>query len=247
MPFSRAVVQHIKMRPFPFILIAITLLSQIALSQETIKRKTRFPIWTFHESNVTINGISVGAFSWLGNDRNTVTNGIRLEVPGIGIMALAGNGSPISDIDTIPEGIKREDFEFSEIVNGINLSTGSWGEMNYNGVTLALVAQNGYLANGMAAAFVWNSINKVNGVSVGGFLANECLHHNGFQIGGFGNLSIIMYGMQLAVRNEAKTMRGVQIGLYNKTYNSKGVQFGLWNINEHRKLPIINWSFGKKK
>ena len=228
-------------------LITLFLISQIALVQASEKRESRLPLWTFHEKNVSIYGLSIGGFSGYGFNRNTVTNGVRLEIPGIGFLAPLGNGSPVSDIDTIGHGIKRQDFVFSEIVNGINISTGSWGELNYNGLTIGLFAQNGYLANGLAVSGLWNSVNKVNGISFGGLLLNEALQHNGIQVGGLASSSIIMSGVQIGVLNEAKTMSGVQIGLINKTNKSRGFQFGLWNINERRRLPLINWNFRNKE
>jgi hypothetical protein len=231
---------------FLLILILFCLNTQIALSQDTNKRKFRAPIWTFHEKNTSIYGISVGAYSGFGAARNTVTNGIRLEVPGVGLLLLIANGSPIDKVDTLTEGVKREDFNFSEIVNGINISTGSAGEINYNGISIAIISQNGYLTNGIAIASLTNSMNKVNGISIGGLLVNEALQHNGIQIGG-ANSAIIMSGIQISVVNEAKSMRGLQIGLINTTNDSRGFQFGLWNINEHRRLPLINWNFKKKK
>lgn len=231
------------MRKLLLILISVLFIGKIGYSQDINKRKLRLPIWTFHEKNVSIYGVSLGAFSWCDNNRNTVTNGIRIEAPGIGFLTLLGNGSPMSDIDTITESIKRQDFKFSEVVNGLNVSSGSWGELNYNGITIALAGQNGFLTNGIAIAGLWNSINKVNGISIGGLLLNESLQLNGIQIAGMANGAIILTGLQIGVLNEAKTMKGVQIGLFNKTYKSKGLQIGIWNINEHRKFPIINWSF----
>jgi hypothetical protein len=237
------------MRTMRFILLIILYLLniQIVFSQDTNKRKFRAPIWTFHEKNASIYGISVGAYpAGLGYERNTATNGIRLEVPGIGLLLLLVNGSPIDKVDTLKEGVKREDFDFSEIVNGINISTGSAGAMNYNGISIAIVSQNGYLTNGIAIAGLTNSMNKVNGVSIGGILVNEALQHNGIQIGG-GNSAIIMSGLQIGVVNVAKSMRGLQIGMINETKDSFGFQLGLWNKNEHRRLPVINWNFKKKK
>jgi hypothetical protein len=231
---------------FLLILILYCLNTQIAQSQDTNKRKFRAPIWTFHEKNTSIYGISVGAYPAFVGSRNTVTNGIRLEVPGVGFLLLILNGSPINTVDTLTKNIKREDFNFSEIVNGINISTGSGGEINYNGISIALISQNGYLTNGIAIAGITNSMNKVNGISIGGLLVNEALQHNGIQIGGT-NSAIIMSGIQISVVNSAKSMRGLQIGLINKANDSCGLQIGLWNINEHRRLPLINWSFKKKK
>lgn len=241
----QSVVQH-KMKYRIILTLIILLFKLSAVCQDSEHRSLRLPIWTFHEKNVNIYGVSLGAFSWYGNDRNTVANGLRIEVPGVGFLTLLGNGSPVSHVDTITEGIRRQDFDFSEIINGVNISTGSWGELNYNGLTIGIAAQNGYVSHGIAIAGLWNSINKVNGISIGGLLLNESLQHNGIQIGGLGSSAILMNGIQIAVVNKAKTMKGLQIGVVNRTFKSTGIQIGLWNVNEHRKFPIINWSYGKK-
>lgn len=235
-----------KMRRFLLLIIAIGLFHQFAAAQATLKRTPKFPIWSFQDTNVTIHGISYGNFSgsnlYLGDYRNTVTNGLRLELYGLGVWFPIGNGSPITGIDTITNGISRSDYIFNEIINGINLSTGSVGGLNYNGITISLTGQYGFLANGLAISGVMNAMDKVNGISIGG-LANEALQHQGIQIGGGVSSAIIMYGIQVAANNQAKTMYGIQIGLFNKTDKSKGLQIGLWNKNEHRSLPFINWSF----
>ena len=71
----------------------------------------RFPIWTFHEKNVNIHGISVGLVSDIQNERNTNTNGIRLELIGLGILV-----PMIPDFPTFEE-------QCSERINGLNLFT----------------------------------------------------------------------------------------------------------------------------
>jgi len=232
------------MKKLLLIIISLLLIGKIGFSQESEKRKLRLPIWTFHDKNVSIFGISIGAYSTAIDYRNTVTNGLRIETPGLGFLVLLGNGSPISHIDTITKGINRQDFNFSEIINGINISTGSLGSINYNGISLAFGGQTGELLNGLSISGLTSSINKVNGVSIGGLLVNETLQLNGIQISG-ANTCIIMSGIQIGIMNEAKNMKGVQVGLINKTFKSKGIQLGLWNVNEHRQFPIINWSFKK--
>jgi hypothetical protein len=233
------------MRNLLLISISILLIGKIGFSQESEKRKLRLPIWSFHEKNTSIYGVSLGAYSLVDNNRNTVSNGLRIELPGLGFIAWMANGSIISDIDTITKGIKRQDFNFSETVNGINISSGSLGSINYNGISLALGSQSGELLNGLSISGMTSSMHKVNGICIGGILLNETLQLNGIQIGSVTNGAILMCGLQVGGYNEAKTMKGIQIGIVNKTYKSKGIQIGLWNINEHRKLPIINWNFKK--
>ena len=194
--------------------------------------------------NTTINGISLGAFPNLNeNSRFVKTNGIRLEIPGFGFLALLGNGSPISRIDSVSVKFNRKDYKFDEIINGINISTGTVGKVNYNGITIAAIAQFGELNNGIALAGMWNAMNKSNGLQIS-LLANEALYCNGLQIA-LGNSAIIMNGSQIGGNNYAKEMFGLQIGILNKSKKTKGIQIGIWNINEKRKFPIINWNFGK--
>jgi len=199
----------------------------------------RLPIWTFHTHNTTIYGVSIGAFSHTGSERFVRSNGIRLEIPGIGFLAPIGNGSPITGIDTL----KSTNFVFSEIINGINISTGSWGNINYNGVTIGLIAQYGNLNNGLALAGLWNSMNMSNGIQIS-ILLNETLQSNGMQFS-LSNGSLKMNGIQIGAVNSSHISNGIQIGLYNKSKETIGFQIGLWNVNEKRKLPILNCNFRK--
>jgi hypothetical protein len=211
-------------------------------------RKLRLPLWSFHAHNTNIYGVSVGAFSYEDDYRNTISNGVRLELPGVGMFALTGfmNPPPSAGVDSLRRGFKRSDFEFSEIINGINISTGSWGDMNYNGLTLALVAQHGNLCNGVSFVGLFSSLDKANGLATG-LAVNNVLQMNGLQVSLFVNRSILMSGCQISAYNVAKNSRGVQIGIVNETEDSKGIQIGLVNINEYRTLPLINWNFRKKE
>jgi hypothetical protein len=234
-----------KMKNLILIIASVLLIGKIGFSQSLENRKIRLPIWTFHQKNVSIYGVSLGAYSLVGDYRNTVTNGIRIEAPGLGFIGWIFGGSQLDRIDTITNGIKRKDFSFSEIVNGLNISSGSLGSINYNGLTLALGAQSGELLNGLSIVGLTSSFHKINGVCIGGILVNETLQLNGIQVS-LGNSAVVMSGLQIGGVNEAKTMKGIQIGIVNKTYKSKGIQIGLWNINEHRKFPITNWNFKKQ-
>lgn len=225
------------------ILTFITLFSINVFCQEyNVKRK--YLIWTFHTQNTTINGISLGAFPQLNDkDRFVKTNGIRLEIPGFGFLAPLGNGSPISRIDSVSGKFNRKNYKFDEIINGINISSGTVGKVNYNGITIAAIAQFGELNNGIALAGLWNAMDKSNGIQISG-LANEALYSSGVQIS-LANSAIVMNGMQIGGNNSTNEMCGIQIGILNKSKKTKGIQLGLWNINEKRKFPIFNWNFGK--
>lgn len=69
-------------------------------------RKLRLPVWSFHEHNVNIYGVSIGAFSYENDYRNTVSNGVRLELPGVGMFALTGfmNAPPNAKVDSLRRG-----------------------------------------------------------------------------------------------------------------------------------------------
>lgn len=204
--------------------------------------KQKYLIWTFHTQNTTINGISLGAFPQFNDkDRFVKTNGIRLEIPGLGFLAPIGNGSPISKIDSVNNKINRKNYKFDEIINGINISSGTVGNVNYNGITIAAIAQFGNLNNGVALAGLWNGMDISNGIQISGLL-NEALYSNGAQVS-LANSAIVMHGMQIGGNNFANEMYGIQIGILNKSNNTKGIQLGLWNINEKRRFPIFNWNF----
>ena len=155
------------------ILIFISFLTSNIYSQEYNLNK-KYLAWTFHTKNTTINGISVGVFPNLNdNSRFVKTNGIRLEIPGFGFLAPLGNGSPISKIDSVSGKFNRKDYKFDEIINGINVSTGTVGKVNYNGVTIAAIAQFGELNNGIAIAGMWNAMDKSNGILLYGNISQK--------------------------------------------------------------------------
>lgn len=190
-------------------------------SQDSISVKKR-AVGTFHTSNVVYNGLSFGFASTMADRRNVKTNGLRLEIPGVGIVSFMGNGFP-----NATEPFDLTDFKYSEVINGVNLSTGSWCDCNYNGWTIAAVGQYGKLGNGLSLAGGWNMIDKQNGV----------------QLSIITNSSYYMSGVQISAFNFIHTGKGLQIGVLNRSKNFKGIQLGLWNVNQKRSLPIINWNF----
>lgn len=206
----------------PTLIIFVTFCSN-SYSQDTVNLDKRI-IGTFHTSNVQYNGLSFGFASTMADNRNVKTNGLRLEVPGIGIVSFMGNGFP-----NATESFELTNYQFSEVINGLNISTGSWCDCNYNGLTFAAVGQYGKLGNGLSIAGGWNIIDK----------------QNGLQIAIIANSSYYMKGVQITAFNYINTGSGIQIGLLNRTKYFKGIQIGIWNINQKRKLPIINWNFDK--
>ena len=191
--------------------------------------KNRFPIWTFHDKDVNIHGISVGLISTFISERNTNTNGIRLELIGLGILA-----------PMIPDYPKFENNR-SEKVNGLSLSVlGTFCDCLTNGVS-AGVGQITYQVNGISLIFFVNLTHKHNGIMIAGGNYSDTM--NGLQLG-LMNSSSKVKGVQVGLGiNETEKMEGLQIGLVNKSINFRGIQIGIWNVNQKRELPLINWNF----
>lgn len=225
-----------------YIILILMILFSVKISSQDYSKKTRYLIGTFHTQNTTINGIAFGAFPNLNHKSRFVkTNGIRLEVPGLGFLAPVGNGSRVTGIEGVNGNFIREDYGFDEIINGVNFSTGTIGDVSYNGITIGIIAQFGIMNNGIAIAGMWNAMDISNGIQIS-LLLNETLYSNGVQIA-LGNSALIMNGIQIGGRNYGKEMNGIQIGIWNESKKTKGIQIGLWNINEKRKFPLLNWNF----
>ena len=194
----------------------------------------RFPVWTFHKKNVNIHGISVGLWTGAISERNTNTNGIRLELIGVGI------GIPL-----IPSAPTLEDFgeQRSEIINGLSLSTfGTDCNCLTNGLSVGGIAQINYQVNGMVLSCMVNFTLKQNGIMIASINYSNSM--NGLQLALGRNYSSEANGVQITlITNEAEKMRGLQIGVVNKSKDLRGIQIGLWNINQKRKLPLLNWNF----
>jgi len=244
----------------------------IYLSGYSQERKKHFPAWTYHSENTDIIGVSVGLGpkDLLGDTTLTRTYGMKLEVPGAGILY------PIVPTSFLSGGSSATDL--LEEVYGINISGGSIGEIVVHGISGAFIGQYLQKMNGIALGGVANSIEEQNGLSLA-FLGNEIYDgygasiafsgnwansYLGVQIGAFNQVERFGRGLQLGAFNKSTDYKGIQIGLSNKnnTANSsfegiqigvlnkadtlKGFQFGLWNKNERRSLPFINWQFKKK-
>jgi hypothetical protein len=206
--------------------VTILFLSTFLLSfSQTDKRKNIFPIWTFHQDSINIHGVSIGLFSFDGKPSSTYTNGVRIELIGVGLIIPLIPKSPIAENDS--SFLKLKQQPISERVNGINLSaTGTACNCLINGVSLGLIGQITFQINGFSSSL---------------FMAYSQIH-NGIQIAAFTG-SYYMNGLQIGVSNYANYANGLQIGLFNYSENLKGLQIGLWNVNQKRKFPIINWSF----
>lgn len=237
-----------------------------AQAQDTIPRKTCFPVGLYTTGNSDIYGLSlgIGSDTYTGSQIVSVrSNGIRIEPISQSLLFF----TLIFPIDKVNYPTDEKDYAAfaknipNEVVNGLNLSCGTNAFANVNGITLSALTQ---------------SLNNTNGISVGG-ISNYAFKNNGLQLslfnsGAFYNNGLMLGGFQTTVHkgrgvhiafwfNEYKyfdglmlgvcngllskpeQFRGLQIGLINRTKKLRGLQIGLWNINEKRAMPIINWSF----
>ncbi|MGG8495495.1 LA_2272 family surface repeat-containing protein [Tenacibaculum sp. TC6] len=253
------------------LLLFLSLSFGVIIAQQ---RKLRTPLWTTHSKNTDIVGISFGILpKTVFNDSTlTRTYGIRLEIPGLGVLLPLIPKSPLSTSDEEHE--NELNFEPSEIVYGVNLSSGSTSEILVNGVSGAFIGQHFIKMNGIAISGIGNIIEKQNGAALsilgnncytingisGGILGNYAKKLNGVQLGAF-NLASLAKGVQIGIQNNntkkpfsirgtqlgvlnyASDVHGIQIGLFNSSSSLKGIQIGLWNKNNKRNLPFINWCF----
>jgi hypothetical protein len=189
--------------PILLLLISLTTFGQ--------KKKNYFPVWTYHQRNINIHGVSVGAYSIRDKPRNTNTNGIKLELIGIGFFIPLIPQSPVAQTDS--SFIQFQNEPISERINGISLSaTGTACDCIINGITAGLVGQIQYKVNGISAAILMNFTQIHNGIQGG--LFNETYKMSGLQIGGF---------------NKSHKTKGIQIGLWNINEKRKLPIFN-WNF-----------------
>ena len=192
---------------------------------QDIERKNHYLFWTYHQKNVNTNGISLGVGSF-GESMNSYTNGIKIELIGMGILLPLIPKSPIPDSEVEYE--KLFISPISERVNGIVISgAGNVCDCTTNGINIGLIGHANRKLNGISIAGVMNIAQKSNGIQISAF--NESFKMNGLQIG---------------LSNYSYSTNGLQIGILNKSKKLRGIQIGLWNVNQKRKFPLINWNFG---
>jgi hypothetical protein len=180
----------------PITFIVINSYGQIQ-QDSVIKRRNIFPIWTFHSKNTTIYGVSLGLWSYSENLKFTNTNGLKLELIGLGFVLPLIPESPVAESEIEFDNLKNDTM--SETINGISLSaTGAFCDC---------------IVNGISAGFIGQFEHKVNGVSAS-FLININQIHNGVQIG-FINETYKMRGIQIGGINKSSNTRGIQIGIWN--------------------------------
>lgn len=220
------------------VLLLILVFSNFSYGQED-STKNFFPIWSYHQKNINIHGISIGLGTMRFIPRKTNTNGLKIELIGTGIfMPLAFSGI-----------LAESDAEFnqllidpkSEIINGLSLSTlGTSCECVTNGVSIGTIGQYNFQVNGFSFSS-YNAAQIHNGFQLG--FVSGSYKSKGLQLSLLANSSYDFRGMQLALINFSVEQKGIQLGLVNVSKKLKGIQIGLWNVNQKRRLPIFNWNF----
>lgn len=222
------------------ILVTI-LLSIISINSygQVDKRKNYFPIWTYHQKNINIHGISLGIGTVREEPRNTNTNGIKIEIIGAGIVIPLIPQSPVAQNDS--EFIKLANEPISEVINGLSISvSGTVCDCITNGINIGLIGNINFQVNGITMSLLMNFSQRHNGIQFA--LFNESYYMDGLQLA-LSNYGAKTKGIQLGAVNSGQEMAGLQIGLLNKSKKLRGIQIGLWNVNQKRKLPLINWNF----
>jgi len=227
-----------------FIFTYIILFQSFTISgQVKEKRKNFFPLWTFQQSNINIHGISVGIASGVHENQGiTITNGVKIEIIGLGILSAMIGESPVVENDRAL--LTLEQTTPSEKINGVSLSlSGCLSDCIINGISLGGMSQINRNVNGMAVSWIMNISQRFNGLQVGFF--NDTYSLKGCQCGMM-NKGIKTDGLQTGIVNLGKETKGIQIGIFNQSKNLMGIQVGLWNVNQKRKLPLVNWNFRKE-
>ena len=182
------------------VIVTITLLHALSLTAftQTNKRKTYFPAWTFHQKNSNIHGVAVGLTTGRATIRNTNTNGIRIELIGLGVLLPLAPQSLVAQDDSTYAVLVSEPV--SEQINGINLSaSGTVCDCITNGFSAGYIAQYNY---------------EVRGISISSF-SNMAQRHSGIQMALFVNESYYTKGIQIGLFNYSHKLRGIQIGAWN--------------------------------
>lgn len=221
--------------------ISFQLFSQIEIEE---KRKLRLPLWSYHDNNSDILGVSVGLIpETIGLSLGTTrTFGVRLELdPLSAIFFMFGGGNDLSN--------NLEDYQnamstnVNQKVYGLNISSGNLSAIDMYGVSVNALMQYSRKSNGIALAGFLNQTERANGLFIA-FGGNLSFVSNGIAISGFNNETQVLKGIQIAAQNHVKVGGyGLQIGLWNQAKNFRGIQLGLWNKNDKRSFPIINWQF----
>ena len=224
------------------------LLTLNAFTQDSLqtKQKLRFPVWLTHSKNTDILGLSLGFFPNDFESKQCITRtyGVRLEAFPLSFVYFLAPKSPISRNEKVYQA--SIDGNVSQQIYGVNLSTGTFENIDAYGISVTGFMHYSRKNNGIAVAGLTNSIERANGMVIG-FGGNEVYQGNGIMLSSvWGNGAMRFNGLQISVENHIFNKgSGIQIGLFNSAKNFRGLQFGLWNKNDKRSLPLINWQFKK--
>ncbi len=100
--------------------------------------------------------------------------------------------------------------------------------------------------NGLLCSVFGTFTDEINGISISPFMSMNG-KVNGVSANLLWNMNIKTNGCSIGIINHSAQTNGIQIGLFNRATRLNGLQIGLWNVNAKRSLPIINWSFNRKK
>ena len=202
------------------------------------QNKLRLPVWSFHDNNTNIIGLSFG-FTSTEKRINVKSIGLHFELLGLGAIAPMMPGSPLSDSFEYVQSISKN---VSERVYGLNISPlGTFSDpIEISGINISGIASLSRKVNGLTFSVFGNFADVANGGQFSLF-GNEVQIANGLQMAISNSARIQSIGLQLRGFNYSQKHVGLQIGIYNKTNILKGIQIGLWNVNGKRKFPIINW------
>lgn len=180
------------------LIICFLLLGTNIQAQFKKEKGNRFPIGSYHFKNTKIHGVSLGLGTSPNNIRNVTTNGVKLELIGVGLFVALIPESPISDT--------KQDFDTlylqkrSELINGLSLSlSGTACNCVTNGVSLSGWAHYNYQVNGISGVWWINFTEIVNGLQFS-FILND---------------SYLTRGVQVGLINRSQSLTGVQFGLWN--------------------------------
>ena len=188
----------------------ILILLLVFQSLSSFGQSNYFPLWTYHQNNINIHGISVGAGSLRMEPRQTNTNGLKIELIGAGLLVFFAGSDPLESVDSL----FLRGYLISEKINGISFSsTGTVCECTTNGLNLGVMGNVNY---------------KINGVNIAG-LVNYTQIQNGSQFSLFGNYAGTINGLQIGLVNNAKRLKGFQIGLWNKN-NKRSLPLINWSF-----------------
>ena len=179
-------------------LFIIVIFSLKSFSQD-IERKNHYLFWTYHQKNANTHGISLGLGSFK-QSMNNYTNGLKIELIGMGVLLPLIPKSPIASSEIEYENLMKTPI--SERINGIVISgAGTVCDCTTNGINIGLIGHSNRKLNGISIALVMNIAQKNNGIQISAF--NESFYMNGLQVG-LTNYSYNTNGIQIGLLNTSK-------------------------------------------